>query len=139
VRETGLGVTAFVPGEPDAWEGWEDSAVAPERLGGYLRDLRRLMRAYRYDSPFYGHFGDGCVHLRINFDLRTAGGVRTWRRFLDEAADLDCRTDFGRRPTPAAFGGDGSAGLASRSSAQQITPKSSCRSRSSPWRSGSSP
>jgi Fe-S oxidoreductase len=87
-REAGLGSTAFVPHHPDAWEGWEDSAVPPENLGGYLRGLKRLFREYGYDSTLYGHFGDGCVHCRINFGLRTEDGIRKWRRFMDEAADL---------------------------------------------------
>ncbi|HEY8128229.1 MAG TPA: FAD-binding and (Fe-S)-binding domain-containing protein [Hyphomicrobium sp.] len=87
-REAGLGSTAFVPHHPDAWEGWEDSAVSPERLGGYLRGLKTLFRKYGYDSTLYGHFGDGCVHCRINFGLRTTNGLVKMRRFLDEAADL---------------------------------------------------
>jgi FAD/FMN-containing dehydrogenase/Fe-S oxidoreductase len=88
VRESGLGATAHVPGKPLAWEGWEDSAVAPEKLGGYLRDLRRLHQKHRYEGDLYGHFGQGCVHTRNNFDLETKEGVRQFRTFLDEAADL---------------------------------------------------
>jgi Fe-S oxidoreductase len=88
VRESGLGASAFVPGKPDAWEGWEDSAVPPERLGDYLRDLRKLFRRFDYQSPLYGHFGQGCVHCRINFGLLTSDGIAASRRFLDEAADL---------------------------------------------------
>ncbi|HET7589673.1 MAG TPA: FAD-linked oxidase C-terminal domain-containing protein [Solirubrobacterales bacterium] len=88
VREAGLGATAYVPLERDHWPGWEDSAVPPERLGDYLRRFRDLLDKHDYRAALYGHFGDGCVHCRINFDLRSAGGLRTWRRFLDEAADL---------------------------------------------------
>jgi Fe-S oxidoreductase len=88
VRESALGATAFVPGEPATWEGWEDAAVAPERLGGYLRDFRRLLKRYGYHGSLYGHFGQGCVHTRINFDLETAAGIATFRAFIDEAADL---------------------------------------------------
>ena len=88
VRESGLGATAFVPGERDAWEGWEDSAVPVDKLPHYLRDLRALMKRYSYDSAMYGHFGQGCVHCRIQFDLITQEGLRNMRRFLDEAADL---------------------------------------------------
>ena len=88
VRESGLGATAHVPGKPLTWEGWEDSAVAPEKLGGYLRDLRGLLEKHRYEGDFYGHFGQGCVHVRINFDLESKEGVRRFRTFLDEAADL---------------------------------------------------
>jgi FAD/FMN-containing dehydrogenase/Fe-S oxidoreductase len=88
VRESGLGATAYVPMERDHWPGWEDAAVHPERLGAYLRRFRDLLDSHEYRAALYGHFGDGCVHCRINFDLRSAGGIREWRRFLDEAADL---------------------------------------------------
>lgn len=88
IRESGLGATAFVPGEPEAWEGWEDAAVPPEREGDYLREFQKLLDDYGYRTPFYGHFGDGCVHCRIDFDLKTAQGLGKWRSFLDEAADL---------------------------------------------------
>jgi FAD/FMN-containing dehydrogenase/Fe-S oxidoreductase len=88
VREAGLGATAQVPGDPDAWPGWEDSAVPPERLGGYLRDLTSLFDAYGYQGALYGHFGDGCLHVRITFDLLTATGVRDFERYMRDAADL---------------------------------------------------
>jgi FAD/FMN-containing dehydrogenase/Fe-S oxidoreductase len=88
VRESGLGATAFVPGMPDTHEGWEDSAVPPERLGDYLRGLRRLFEKYGYACSLYGHFGQGCVHTRIDFDLHSAGGIRAFRSFLEEASDL---------------------------------------------------
>jgi FAD/FMN-containing dehydrogenase/Fe-S oxidoreductase len=88
IRESALGATAIVPGEPHNWEGWEDSAVPPARLGRYLRDLRALMDRHGYGGAFYGHFGQGCLHTRMNFDLMTAHGIRDWRLFLDEAADL---------------------------------------------------
>ncbi len=88
VRESGLGATAFVPGEADTWPGWEDSAVAPERLAAYLRDLRALWHRYDYDASMYGHFGMGCLHCRINFDLTSAEGIAKWRRYMDEATDL---------------------------------------------------
>jgi hypothetical protein len=91
VRESGLGATAFVPGETATWEGWEDAAVAPERLGGYLRDFRRLLDRYGYRGSLYGHFGQGCVHTRTNFDLETSSGIATFRAFIDEAADLVVR------------------------------------------------
>src|SRR5262249_52812757 len=80
VRESSLGVTSHVPGEPPRWEGFEDAAVAPEKLGAYLRDLRKLMNAYEYDGAFYGHFGHACVHTRMNYDLESAEGVRKFRR-----------------------------------------------------------
>jgi FAD/FMN-containing dehydrogenase/Fe-S oxidoreductase len=88
VRESGLGATGHVPGKPIMWEGWEDAAVAPEKLGGYLRDLRALLERYDYSGDFYGHFGDGCVHTRTNFDLASVSGIAKFRAFLDEAADL---------------------------------------------------
>ncbi|UKD56542.1 FAD-binding oxidoreductase [Amycolatopsis sp. FU40] len=92
VREAGLGATAHVPGERDTFEGWEDSAVAPEKLGGYLRRLDALYAEFGYADEtgpsLYGHFGQGCVHTRIPFDLYTASGVATYRRFMERAADL---------------------------------------------------
>jgi FAD/FMN-containing dehydrogenase/Fe-S oxidoreductase len=88
VRESGLGATAFVPGEAATWEGWEDAAVAPERLGAYLRDFRRLLDRFRFRGALYGHFGQGCVHTRTNFDLQTPAGIATYRAFIGEAADL---------------------------------------------------
>ena len=89
VREVALGATARVPDMPDTWEGWEDSAVPPERLGDYLRDLVKLYDEFGYaGSALYGHFGQGCVHTRIPFDLVTAEGIATFRRFIERAADL---------------------------------------------------
>lgn len=88
VREAGLAATAHWGGRNQTWEGWEDAAVAPEQLGGYLRGLRKLMDQYGYWGAFYGHFGEGCVHNRMDFDLTTAPGIAKWRRFLDDAADL---------------------------------------------------
>ncbi|MEU5722395.1 FAD-binding and (Fe-S)-binding domain-containing protein [Micromonospora sp. NPDC047738] len=89
VRESGLGATARVPGEADTWEGWEDSAVPPERLGDYLRDLDNLYREYGFEqASLYGHFGQGCVHTRIPFKLTTAEGVRQYRSFIERASDL---------------------------------------------------
>jgi len=89
VRESALGATARVPGEPDTWPGWEDSAVGPDRLGDYLRDFLRLHDEFGYaQAPLYGHFGQGCVHTRIPFDLGSAAGVRQFRAFVERAADL---------------------------------------------------
>ncbi|WP_445519924.1 FAD-binding and (Fe-S)-binding domain-containing protein [Streptomyces sp. NEAU-174] len=88
-REAGLGVTARPPDDRETWEGWEDSAVPPERLGDYLRDLKDLFGEFGYDHPsLYGHFGQGCVHTRIPFGMKTADGVADFRRFLERAADL---------------------------------------------------
>jgi FAD/FMN-containing dehydrogenase/Fe-S oxidoreductase len=91
VRESGLGATALVPGEKPTWEGWEDSAVAPENLAGYLRDLRALMNKHGYKCSLYGHFGQGCVHTRIDFDLKTENGIKNFRSFIEEAAYLVVR------------------------------------------------
>ncbi|MDQ3850516.1 MAG: FAD-binding oxidoreductase, partial [Actinomycetota bacterium] len=88
IREAGLGSTAFPPGGGDHWPGWEDSAVPPAQVGNYLRDLRELYRRYGLQASTYGHFGQGCIHSRIDFDLRHADGLRSYRRFLGEAADL---------------------------------------------------
>ncbi|MGO8757384.1 MAG: FAD-binding and (Fe-S)-binding domain-containing protein [Terracidiphilus sp.] len=88
VRESALGAMVFVPGEPNRWEGWEDAAVPPEKLGQYLRAIAKLMTEYGYRSPMYGHYGQGCVHMRINFDFHTAEGVRRFRQFIDRAADV---------------------------------------------------
>jgi Fe-S oxidoreductase len=88
VRESALGATVFVPGEPHGWEGWEDAAVPPEKLGSYLRALRDLLDRYDYTTALYGHFGQGCVHTRINFDLTSRDGISAFRSFMAEAADL---------------------------------------------------
>lgn len=91
IRESGLGATAYVPGREDNWPGWEDSAVAPEKAGDYLRDLRTLFHKFGYDASLYGHFGQGCIHCRVDFDTASPEGIATWRRFLEEAADLVVR------------------------------------------------
>ena len=88
IREDGLGATAYVPQEGDHWPGWEDSAVSPDRVGEYLRDLRDLYNKYGYHASLYGHFGDGCIHCRVDFDLKTAEGIKKWHSFMEEAADL---------------------------------------------------
>jgi FAD/FMN-containing dehydrogenase/Fe-S oxidoreductase len=91
VRDSALGAMVFVPGEPDRWEGWEDAAVPPAQLGNYLRAITSLMAEYGYRSPLYGHYGQGCVHTRINFDFRTEPGLRAFRAFIERAADLVIR------------------------------------------------
>jgi FAD/FMN-containing dehydrogenase/Fe-S oxidoreductase len=88
VRESALGAVVFVPGQPDRFEGWEDSAVPPEKLGGYLRDILALMGEYGYSTPLYGHYGQGCVHMRVNFDTRTEKGLSDFREFLDRGTDV---------------------------------------------------
>ena len=88
LREAGPRASAFFPGAPPQWDGWDDSAVAPEKLGLYLRDLRALMNQFGYVGAFYGHFGHGCVHMRVSFDLRTEPGIRKFTEFMERAADL---------------------------------------------------
>ena len=88
LRESGPRAAAFAPGVPLDWEGWDDAAVAPEKLGPYLRDLRKLMNEYEYRGTFYGHFGHGCIHMRLNFDLQTEAGIRKYSEFIERAADL---------------------------------------------------
>src|SRR5699024_2553630 len=88
-REAGLGATARPPDMSDSWPGWEDSAVDPECLGDYLRDLGRLFDEFDLGRPaVYGHFGQGCLHIRIPFDLVTAEGVATFARFHERVAYL---------------------------------------------------
>lgn len=95
IREAGLGATAFVPGERDTWPGWEDSAVPVDRVGEYLRALRALFDKYGYHPALYGHFGQGCIHCRVDFELTTTAGIEAYRHFTREAAELVTR-----------FGGD---------------------------------
>ncbi|WP_081081623.1 FAD-binding and (Fe-S)-binding domain-containing protein [Burkholderia stagnalis] len=95
IRETGASAVALSvdPSKPDPIAGWEDAAVDPLRLGDYLRAFQALVDRYGYETCLYGHFGDGCVHARITFDLRSVEGVQVWRGFLREAAQLV--VDFG--------------------------------------------
>ncbi|MGV2290163.1 FAD-binding and (Fe-S)-binding domain-containing protein [Trinickia sp. YCB016] len=95
IRETGASAVALSvdPSKPDPIVGWEDAAVDPLRLGDYLREFQALVDRFGYETCLYGHFGDGCVHARITFDIRTAEGVLKWRGFLREAAQLV--VDFG--------------------------------------------
>ncbi|MGH9103804.1 MAG: FAD-binding and (Fe-S)-binding domain-containing protein, partial [Acidimicrobiales bacterium] len=88
VRETGYGATGQVPGRRDGRPGWEDAGVAPERLGDDQREMRRLWESHGYDVPLYGHFGQGCVHTRFDFDLSSEAGVAEYRAFLEEAAEI---------------------------------------------------
>ena len=91
IREAALGATSRAPGRGPAWPGWEDSAVPPARMGAYLRELRRLLDAHGYSGAFYGHFGDGCLHTLTDFELTTPAGVRTFRAYVEAAADLVVR------------------------------------------------
>lgn len=88
VRESGLGATAWVPGEPNGGPGWEDSTVAPKHVGDYLKDLRDLFTKYDYYPSIYGHFGQGCIHCRVGFDFLTEDGIEKYKRFAVEASHL---------------------------------------------------
>ena len=94
LRESGLGAGALIPGHPRTWPGAEDTAVPPARLGDYLRRFVRLLDAHNLAAAtYYGHFGEGCVHCRVNFDFTTAKGVATFRAAMLEIGDLV--TEFG--------------------------------------------
>jgi FAD/FMN-containing dehydrogenase/Fe-S oxidoreductase len=90
IRETGASATSLNLGGKgiDPVVGWEDAAVDPLRLGDYLREFQALVDRFGYRTSLYGHFGDGCIHARIDFDLRTGAGLEHWRKFLTEAARL---------------------------------------------------
>ncbi|MGW2513419.1 FAD-binding and (Fe-S)-binding domain-containing protein [Streptomyces scopuliridis] len=88
VREDAAGTATRMPDDTEAWPGWEDCAVPPARLGAYLRDFRALLAEHGLRGTPYGHFGDGCIHVRIDFDLLTEDGVRRFRRFSEEVASL---------------------------------------------------
>ena len=88
VREGGLGSTAWVPGHPDTWPGWEDSAVPVPAVPQYLRELRALFNKHGYNPSLYGHMGQGCIHCRVGFDLYTAAGIENYKRFMGEAVEL---------------------------------------------------
>lgn len=88
IRESALGAVTYVPGVPELWEGWEDSAVPPEKLGAYLRKLQALVDEFGYIMPIYGHFGQGCIHTRMSYDMRSVEGVKKYREFIDRAADI---------------------------------------------------
>ena len=86
VREDGAGLGSRTPADAPAWPGWEDAAVPPRQLGAYLRDFAALMAEHGLDGLSYGHFGDGCVHIRIDFPFSSAPG--RYRRFVVAAAQL---------------------------------------------------
>ncbi|MFI6936706.1 FAD-binding and (Fe-S)-binding domain-containing protein [Streptomyces sp. NPDC050287] len=88
IREDASGTATRMPDGSEAWPGWEDCAVPPARLGAYLRDFRDLMTSHDLRGTPYGHFGDGCIHVRIDFDLLTEPGVARFRRFSEDLADL---------------------------------------------------
>ncbi|GAA2482106.1 FAD-binding and (Fe-S)-binding domain-containing protein [Streptomyces longisporus] len=88
IREDASGTATRMPDGSEAWPGWEDCAVPPARLGAYLRDFRRLLTSHGLRGTPYGHFGDGCIHVRIDFDLLSEAGVGRFRRFSEELADV---------------------------------------------------
>ncbi|WP_245737981.1 FAD-binding and (Fe-S)-binding domain-containing protein [Streptomyces sparsogenes] len=88
IREDASGTATRMPDGSEAWPGWEDCAVPPARLGAYLRDFRALMAQHGLRGTPYGHFGDGCIHVRIDFDLLSEAGVRVFRDFSTDLADL---------------------------------------------------
>jgi FAD/FMN-containing dehydrogenase/Fe-S oxidoreductase len=88
IREEGAGLTQRTPAGREAWSGWEDAAVPPENLGGYLRDFEALMERHGRFGVVYGHFGDGCLHVRIDFELTEEKGRREYRAFMEEAAEI---------------------------------------------------
>ncbi|MFB7464001.1 FAD-binding and (Fe-S)-binding domain-containing protein [Streptomyces sp. NPDC056224] len=88
IREDAAGTATRLPGGEMAWPGWEDCAVPPARLGAYLREFRALLASYGLRGSPYGHFGEGCVHVRIDFDLASADGVARFRAFSVDMADL---------------------------------------------------
>ncbi|GLZ49214.1 lactate dehydrogenase [Actinomycetospora sp. NBRC 106375] len=88
VREDGSGIVTRSPDGGEAWPGWEDAAVPPAQMGSYLREFDALLRRHGRQGAYYGHFGDGCLHVRIDFDLLTRPGLANFRAFLTDAADL---------------------------------------------------
>jgi FAD/FMN-containing dehydrogenase/Fe-S oxidoreductase len=88
IREDGAGLATRRADGGEAWPGWEDATVPPQRLGDYLREFDELRRRHGRNGTVYGHFGEGCLHVRLDFNLITADGVRAYRRFVEEAADL---------------------------------------------------
>ncbi|WP_407287615.1 FAD-binding and (Fe-S)-binding domain-containing protein [Streptomyces sp. BP-8] len=88
IREDASGTATRLPDGTEAWPGWEDCAVPPARLGPYLRDFRALLAQHGLRGTPYGHFGDGCIHVRIDFDLLSAPGIRRFREFSYDLGEL---------------------------------------------------
>ncbi|MGE2729572.1 FAD-binding and (Fe-S)-binding domain-containing protein [Mycolicibacterium vaccae] len=91
VREDGAGLSARLVDGRESWTGWEDSAVAPAQLADYLVEIKALLASFGLTGVMYGHFGAGCMHIRIDFDQRTPEGRATMAEFIDRAADLCVR------------------------------------------------
>lgn len=88
IREDGAGLATRMPDGGEAWPGWEDAAVPPHRLGSYLRRFTRLLDRHGLQGAVYGHFGEGCLHVRIDFDFTTEQGTAVFRAFVTDAAKL---------------------------------------------------
>jgi FAD/FMN-containing dehydrogenase/Fe-S oxidoreductase len=88
IREEGAGLATRTAEDLEAWPGWEDATVPPERLGAYLRGFARLQAEHGRRGVVYGHFGEGNVHVRLDFDLLTPAGIAEYRRFTEAAAVL---------------------------------------------------
>ncbi|MFI6824512.1 FAD-binding and (Fe-S)-binding domain-containing protein [Micromonospora sp. NPDC050187] len=88
IREDGAGLAGRAPSGRPAWPGWEDAAVPPEQLGSYLARFDELVTSYGMTSAPYGHFADGCMHVRLDYPLDRPDGLRLLRRFLVSAAEL---------------------------------------------------
>ena len=91
IREDGAGHSSRFADGTKGWPGFEDSAVPPERLGAYLTELRALLTEHRMQAISYGHYGEGCVHLRVGFGLDGPDGIGRYERFMSDAADLVVR------------------------------------------------
>jgi len=87
-RDNALGATSKIPNQADYYPGWEDSAVDPKRLGDYIRKFQAMLDEYGYKGSIYGHFGQACVHVSINFDLFTAPGIAKYREFVTKMAHI---------------------------------------------------
>nr|MDK6662698.1 FAD-linked oxidase C-terminal domain-containing protein [Escherichia coli] len=88
IREASAGTVTRLPDGGEAWPNWEDSAVPPENLASYLRGLYALMDTYGYRGIPFGHFGEGCVHVRISFDFHSTEGITNFNNFMNDAATL---------------------------------------------------
>src|SRR5699024_7954040 len=105
IREDGAGLSSKRIDGVQTWGGWEDSAVAPENLADYLEELIALVHEYGFIAPMYGHFGAGCIHMRVDFDLRSDEGRAQYGSLMNEAAELVVR----RRGSLSGEHGDGRA------------------------------
>ena len=122
IREDGAGFGGRSPAGAPAWAGWEDAAVPPERLGAYLRDFEALLADHGLGGIPYGHFGDGCLHVRIDFPFDRPDGRAVYRSFVEQAAEL-----------VGSYGGSMSGSTATGAPAPSCSRGCSSRPRSRPW------